>query len=119
MPQGVSPKSLSIYRNFFRDFPRYGIRLTRHADSRRNERGFGFTLPDLRGVLRRGRILRVELDSGTGAERFLVAGRDVDGRPMELVVALDRTMDGCVHVITVIDPDGSGGRVPTGAGSRR
>ncbi len=107
MPLEVSPKSLSLYRNFFRNFPEYDIRLTRHADSRRNERGFGFTLPVLRAVLRRGRIIRVEFDSGTGDERFVVAGRDVDGLRMELVVALDRTMDGCVHVITVIDPDGS------------
>jgi len=74
---------------------------------RRSERGFGLTLPDLRGALRRGEVLRVEHDSGTGSERFPVAGRDIDGNPMELVVALDGSMDGCIHVITVIDPGGS------------
>lgn len=107
MTSEIPPKALSKYNNFFREFPGYGVRLTRHADRRRSERGFRFTLPDLRGVLRRGRVLRVEFDSGTGTERFLVAGRDIDGNPMELVVVLDGTMDGCIHVITVIDPGGS------------
>ena len=91
---------LSAFRNFFRDFPDYGVRLTAHARERMAQRRI--RLPQIRQVLRAGRVREVGRDIRTGQDKFRVAGRDADGRELEIVVALgpgDR-----VTVVTAILP---------------
>lgn len=95
-------------RKYFREFPDSGILLTSHAHERMQEREI--QLPQIRTVLERGQIRHVETDIKTGLDKYRVAGRDADGRPLETVVNLDETGDGLVTVITVIDSGGSGGR---------
>lgn len=104
MPSGISPRDLSEYRNFFRNFPDYSVKFSEHAQERLDERGFNPMLLALKNTLRAGKVLRVEFNIDRGNDEFRIAGRDLDGRPIVLVVALDKTRDGCISVITVIDP---------------
>ena len=48
--------------------------------------------------------MRVEQDINTGLDKYRVAGRDADGRALEIVVNFTQTGNGLVVVITVIDP---------------
>lgn len=102
---------LSQYRNFFRDFPSFNIRLTRHARVRMQERDI--RLPQIRTVLKTGSLVHVEPDIRSGLDKYRVAGRDSDGRRLEVVANLDQTGPGRVIVITAIDASnavGGGGR---------
>ena len=49
-------------------------------------------------------MVRVEPDIVTGLDKFRMAGRDADGRALEIVVNLTEAGNGLVVVITVIDP---------------
>lgn len=56
---------------------------TGHAEARMRERGI--TRLDVRAVLQRGAVVRVEIPRLE--ETWNVRGRDGDGRPLEVVVA--------------------------------
>ena len=101
---------LSQYRIFFRDFPNFNIRLTRHARIRMQERDI--RLPQIRTVLMTGSLVHVEPDIRTGLDKYRVAGSDADGRRLEVVASLEETGPGHVVIITAIDTldAGSGGR---------
>ena len=85
-----------------RDFPDFNIRPTRHAYQRMAEHAVAST--HIRRVLRSGSLVRVEPDIVTGLDKYRLAGRDADGRALEIVVNLNETSNGLVVVITVIDP---------------
>lgn len=103
-----SDKFRANYRIFFRDFPNFTIRLTRHARIRMHERDI--RLPQIRTVLVTGSLVHVELDIRTGLDKYRVTGRDADGRGLEVVANLDETGPGRVVIITAIDTlDASGG----------
>lgn len=85
-----------------RDFPDFNIRPARHAYQRMAERAVAST--HIRRVLRSGSLVRVEQDINTGLDKYRVAGRDADGRALEIVVNFTETGNGLVVVITVIDP---------------
>ena len=109
----------AYFNNFLRDFPAFGIRLTRHARDRMEERKIG--LPQIRTVLRNGSVQQVESDIKTGRDKYRVAGRDADGRNLEIVVNLDETGKGRVIVVTAIDsrsPGNSGRRGRGGHGGK-
>ena len=116
MVDDVSPKGIADYRNFLGAFQKFSIETTKHANQRMQQHGV--TLPDLRRILRRGGLRHVERDIRTGEDKYRVAGSDIDDRPFEVVVVLDTTGDGCVVVVTVIDPESGsrrrGGRRPPG-----
>ena len=103
----VPGKYLSHYRNFFRDFPNFNIRLTRHARIRMQERDI--RLPQVRTVLVTGSLVHVEPDIRRGLDTYRVAGRDADGRHLEVVASLDETGPGRVVIITAIDTSDAGG----------
>lgn len=115
------PNSLTSYfRNFFREFPDFSIRLTQHARERMRERGIH--LPQIRSVLRSGTVDRVEQDIRTGDDKYTVAGRDADKRKLEIVAVLQETETGRVVIVTVIDATDSGSgarRGRRGIGGRR
>lgn len=115
MPRPLT-RDITNYRNFFSNFNNFDIELTDHAKQRMQQHGV--TLADLRRVLRRGTVLRVEPEIRTGDDKYRVAGTDVDNRPIEVVVVLETTGDGSVVVVTVIDPRPRerrrGGRRPLG-----
>ena len=100
-------KYRSYYGNFFRAFPNYSIRLTRHARDRMNVRNI--QLPQIRAVLKTGALVHVESDIRTGMDKYRVAGRDSDGRRLEVVAGLDETGSGRITIITVIDTTDAGG----------
>ena len=56
-------------------------------------------LAQIERVLRTGPLIEVVRDLGTGQDKYRVAGRDADGRDLEVVVTLD---PGRVTVITAI-----------------
>ncbi|MDE0391366.1 MAG: DUF4258 domain-containing protein [Rhodospirillales bacterium] len=114
----VPVKYLSQYRNFFRDFPNFNIRLTRHARIRMKERDI--RLPQVRTILMTGSLVHVEPDIRTGLDKYRVAGSDADGRQLEVVASLDETGSGRVVVITAIDTSdaGSGDRRPQRGGGK-
>lgn len=89
------------FRNFFREFPDFGVRLTHHARERMQERGI--RLPQIRSVLRNGTVVQVEQDIRTGEDKYRVAGRDTDKRNLEIVAVLEETESGRVVIVTVID----------------
>ena len=97
----------SYYRNFFRDFPNFTIRLTKHARTRMEERDI--RLPQIRTVLMSGSLLRVEPDIRTGLDKYRVSGHDADGRWLEIVANLDETGAGRVVIVTAIDSPDAGG----------
>ena len=102
MPARTPPSKLRAYfRNFFREFPDFSIRLTHHARERMGERGI--YLPQIRSVLRSGTVVQVEQDFRTGEDKYRVAGRDADGRNLEVVAILQETEAGRVVIVTVID----------------
>lgn len=45
-------------------------------------------LPQIRRVLKIGSVTEVERDIRTGQDKYRVAGRDADGRDLEVVVVL-------------------------------
>lgn len=98
--RGPTGRDLAAFRNFFRDFPDYGVRLTRHARERMAQRRI--RLPQIKQALETGWIREVERDIGTGQDKFRVAGRDADGRELEVVVALGPGRR--VTVVTAIQP---------------
>ena len=107
----VPGKYRASYTNFFRDFPNFTIRLTRHARIRMQERDI--RLPQIRSVLMTGALVHVEPDIRTGLDKYRVAGRDADGRGLEVVANLDESGPGRVVIITAIDThDAGGGRPP-------
>ncbi len=107
MSYGIPPERFRAYlNNFFREFPAFRIQLTRHARDRMRERDIG--LAQIRSVLRRGSLSRVEQDIRTGRDKYRMAGRDADGRMLEIVVDLIEDGNGTVVVITVIDATASG-----------
>ncbi len=91
----------AYFNNFLRDFPDFGIRLTQHARDRMRDRNI--ELPQIRTVLKSGSVRLVERDIRTGLDKYRVAGRDADGRNLEVVVNLDETEKGCIVVVTVIE----------------
>ena len=84
--RGPSDRDISSFRNFFRDFPDYNIRLTNHARQRMGQREI--RLPQIRRILGTGTVREVERDIRTGRDKYRVAGRDADGRDLQLVVTL-------------------------------
>jgi len=88
------------FRNFFREFPNFRIRLTRHARERMQEHSI--RLPQIRSVLRSGTVVRVEQDIRTGEDKYRVAGCDTDERNLEIVAVLEETDSGRVIIVTVI-----------------
>ena len=60
-------------------------------------------LPQIRTVLMTGALVCVEPDIRSGLDKYRVAGRDADGRGLEVVANLDETGPGRIVVITVID----------------
>ena len=102
------------FRNLFREFPDFGIRLTRHARERMQERGI--RLPQIRSVLRSGTVVQVEQDIRTGEDKYRVAGRDTDERNLEIVAVLEETESGRVVIVTVIDTSDAGSGVQRGEG---
>ena len=102
MASGISPETIAHFRNFIRNFQNFDIELTKHARERMEEHTV--TLQDLRKVLQRGYLSRAEPNIRTGRDLYRVAGRDIDNRPLEVVVDLDTTGSGCVIVVTVIEP---------------
>jgi len=111
---------VAYYQNFFRDFPNFTIRLSRHARVRMQERDI--RLPQIRTVLMTGSLVNVEPDIRTGLDKYRVAGRDADGRGLEVVANLDETGPGHVVIITAIDTSDAGGgdrrSKRTGTGAR-
>ena len=91
----------AYFNNFLRNFPDFGIWLTRHARDRMRDRNIG--LPQIRTILKSGSVRLVERDIRTGLDKYRVAGRDADGRNLEVVVNLDETGKGCIVVVTVIE----------------
>ena len=106
MPSRIPPKYVAQFRNFIQDFPSFRIRRTGHATERMRERAV--TFQDIRLVLLRGRLSRVEVDIRTGRDQFRIAGRTVDDRRLEVVVNLDAQETGLVTVVTVITPQNPG-----------
>ena len=115
------------FNTFLRDFPNFSIRRTQHARERMRERGID--LLQVRTVLARGSVQMVEPDIRTGNDKYRVAGRDADGRTLEVVVDLDETGEGQVALITVMESEGSSrsarqrrrrysGGEPSGAGKK-
>ncbi len=102
------------FRNFFREFPDFGIRLTRHARERMQERDIH--LPQIRSVLRSGTVVQVEQDIRTGEDKYRVAGRDTDERNLEIVAVLEETESGRVVIVTVIDTSDAGSGARRGGG---
>lgn len=98
------------FRNFFREFPDFSIRLTHHVRERMQERSIH--LPQIRSVLRSGSVIQVEQDIRSGEDKCRVAGRDADGRNLEVVAILQETETGRVVIVTAIDATdpGSGTR---------
>ena len=108
MKEKTPPARFRAYFNsFFRKFPDFSIRLTRHARNRMQERDI--RLPQIRSVLKSGSVSQVEQDIRTGDDKYRVVGRDRDGRMLEVVVNLIETERGRVVVVTVIDSSKSGG----------
>ena len=117
MVESTPPSKFSSYYNkFFRDFPNFTIRLTRHARNRMEEREI--RLPQIRAVLMTGSILRVEPDIRTGLDKYRVSGRDADGRGLEVVANLEETETGRVVIVTVIDSTDAGGGARRGKTKR-
>ena len=56
-----------------------------------------------------GALVHVEPDIRTGQDKYRVAGRDADGRGLEVVAGLDETGPGRVVIITAIDTQDAGG----------
>ena len=111
MAASAPPNRLRAYfKNFFREFPDFSIRLTQHARERMRERGIH--LPQVRSVLRSGAVVQVEQDIRTGEDKYRVAGSDADGGKLEVVAILQETETGRVVIVTVIDATdpGSGAR---------
>ncbi len=96
--RGPTNRDRSTFGNFFRDFPDYDVRLTRHARDRMAERRI--RLPQLERVLRTGSLTEVERDIRTGRDKYRVTGRDADGRDLHVVVTLGP--GGRVTVVTAI-----------------
>lgn len=88
-------------KGFFRKFPDFSIRPTRHAQERMQK--WAIELPQIWMVLERGSVQQVEADIRTGSDKYRVMGRDADGRTLEIVVNLDETGEGRIIVVTVID----------------
>ena len=61
-----------------------------------------------------GSLVHVEPDIRKGLDKYRVAGRDADGRGLEVVASLDETEPGRVVIITAIDTSDAagGGRRP-------
>ena len=97
----VPNKYRSSYTRFFRDFPDFTIRLTKHARTRMQQRNIG--LPQIRTVLMKGSLVRVEPDIRSGLDKYRVSGHDADGRRLEVVANLDESGAGRVVIVTVID----------------
>ena len=91
----------AYFNNFLRGFSGFDIRLTPHARDRMRDRNV--ELPQIRTVLKSGSVRLVERDIRTGLDKYRVAGRDADGRNLEVVVNLDETGKGCIVVVTVIE----------------
>ena len=102
-----SDKYISYYREFFRNFPNFHIRLTKHARTRMRERHI--QLLQIRTVLVNGSLVQVESDIRTGLDKYRVTGRDADGRDLEVVANLEEGGPGRVIVITAIDIRGAAG----------
>ena len=102
-----SEKYVSYYREFFRNFPSFHIRLTKHARARMRERYI--RLPQIRTVLMTGSLVDVEHDIRTGLDKYRVFGHDADGRGLEVVANLEESGPGHVVIITVIDTLDAGG----------
>ena len=96
-----SEKYASYYKEFFRNLPDFHIRLTKHSRTRMWERDI--QLPQIRSVLKTGVLVHVESDIRTGLDKYRVAGSDADGRRLEVVANLDKTGQGRVVIVTVID----------------
>ena len=96
--RGPTARDRSAFGKFFRDFPDYDVRLTKHARDRMAERRI--RLPQIERVLRTGSLTEVERDIRTGRDKYRVAGRDADGRDLQVVVALGP--GGRVTVVTAI-----------------
>lgn len=94
-----TPQGLAKFAAFFRRFPDYSVRLTKHARDRMAQRRI--QLPQIRRVLRTGSLREIEPDMRTGQDKYRVAGRDPDGRDLEVVVTLGPGPR--VTVITAID----------------
>ena len=115
MAASTPPNRFQAYfRNFFREFPDFGIRLTRHARERMQERGI--RLPQIRSVLRSGTVVQVEQDIRTGEDKYRVAGRDTDERNLEIVAVLEEMESGRVVIVTVIDTSDAGSGARRGEG---
>ena len=84
--RGPTGRDRSGFREFFRTTPDYSVRLTRHARERMAQRRI--RLPQIRRVLKTGSVREVERDIRTGQDKYRVAGRDADGRDLEVVVVL-------------------------------
>ena len=81
-----TPGDLATFRNFFRNYADYDIGLMRHARQQMQRRRI--TLPQIRRVLDTGTLTDVESDIRTVQDKYRVAGRDADGRDLEVVVTL-------------------------------
>lgn len=71
-----------------------------HARQRAKERGVSVLIAER--VIRRGRVVMLGVEAD-GSERWTIAGRDPDGRPINVVVTA--VSAGVVRVITVIRTD--------------
>ena len=96
--RGPTNRDRSTFAKFFRDSPDFDVRLTKHARDRMAERRI--RLPQIERVLRTGRLTEVERDIRSGRDKYRVAGRDADGRALEVVVSLGPA--GRVTVVTAI-----------------
>lgn len=107
---GPTGKFRSYYNNFLRDHPNFSVKLTQHAQDRMEERDI--RLPEIQTVLMTGSLVHVEPDIRTGLDKYRVAGRDADGRGLEVVANLDESGPGRVVIITAIDTQDTGGGRP-------
>ena len=91
-------KDLSRYKGFVGAPEDFDFRFSRHSRERMRERQI--SLPQIHRVLKTGTLVQVEIDIRSGRRKFRIAGRDLDGRSLEIVVNLGPRRK--VKVITVI-----------------
>lgn len=83
--RGPSDRDMSSFRNYFRDFPDYNIRLTNHARQRMEQREI--RLPQIRRILGTGTVREVERDIRTGRDLQVVVTLG-PGRRVTVVTAI-------------------------------
>ena len=84
--RGPTNRDRSTFDKFFREFPDYDVRYTKHARERMAEREISAAQIDR--VLQSGSLTEVDRDIRSGQEKYRVEGYDVDEQRIVVVVTL-------------------------------